>query len=152
MWASVTDTAQDNPCERTGYPAGLPVSSLARSRVFRCAGRSGVFRRRFPNPTRFRCYTQHPRTDPSGQCRDAVPNFEASVRPGLWCISATRPAATRHQTRGHAMNAKTIRLWLRPGLRIKRWVGLFMLALILTSLGAAMVAIWAYRTWDFPEP
>lgn len=50
------------------------------------------------------------------------------------------------------MNARTFRIWLRPGIRVKRWIGLFMLAIILTSLALAMFATWIYRTYTVPEP
>ena len=48
------------------------------------------------------------------------------------------------------MNAQNLRMWLRPGMMIKRWVGLFMLAVILTSLALAMVAAWIYEQFRFP--
>jgi uncharacterized cofD-like protein len=35
-------------------------------------------------------------------------------------------------------------------MRIKRWIGLFMLGIILTSLAMAMAAAQIYRTFDFP--
>lgn len=34
---------------------------------------------------------------------------------------------------------------------IKRWIALFMLAIILTSLSLAMAAAWAYRNYEFPD-
>lgn len=49
------------------------------------------------------------------------------------------------------MNARNLRMWLRPGMMIKRWVGLFMLAVVLTSLALAMVAAWIYAHYDFPD-
>jgi len=48
------------------------------------------------------------------------------------------------------MNARTFRMWLRPGMMIKRWVALFMIAVILTSLALAMFAAWLYVRYDFP--
>lgn len=48
------------------------------------------------------------------------------------------------------MNARTFRMWLRPGMMIKRWVALFMIAVILTSLALAMFAAWLYARYDFP--
>ncbi len=48
------------------------------------------------------------------------------------------------------MNARSFRIWLRPGMRIKRWVALFMLSVILTSLALAMVAAWVYQNYAFP--
>jgi uncharacterized cofD-like protein len=50
------------------------------------------------------------------------------------------------------MNSRTFRIWLRPGMMIKRWIGLFMLAIILTGLALAMFAAWMYRVSAFPEP
>jgi len=50
------------------------------------------------------------------------------------------------------MNSRTFKIWLRPGIRVKRWIALFMLAIILTSLALAMFATWIYRNYDFPEP
>lgn len=44
-----------------------------------------------------------------------------------------------------------MRLWLRPGIRIKRWLMLLMLAIVLVSLALAMLATWVYRTFDFPD-
>jgi uncharacterized cofD-like protein len=49
------------------------------------------------------------------------------------------------------MKSRTFRLWLRPGMMIKRWVALFMLGIILTSLALAMAAAQIYRTYEFPE-
>ncbi|CAN5833205.1 YvcK family protein [soil metagenome] len=49
------------------------------------------------------------------------------------------------------MKSRTFRIWLRPGLMIKRWIALFMLAIILTSLALAMGAAWIYRNFDFPD-
>jgi uncharacterized cofD-like protein len=49
------------------------------------------------------------------------------------------------------MKAQTLKLWLRPGMKIKRWVGVFMLGIILTSLALAMAAAWVYREYDFPR-
>lgn len=48
------------------------------------------------------------------------------------------------------MNRRTWRTWLRPGMLIKRWVALFMLSMILTSLGLAMGLAWIYRNYAFP--
>ncbi len=36
-------------------------------------------------------------------------------------------------------------------MRIKRWVGLFMAAVILSSLALAMFAAWVYQSYKFPE-
>lgn len=49
------------------------------------------------------------------------------------------------------MKSRTLRIWLRPGLMIKRWIALFMLAIILTSLALAMGAAWIYRNFAFPD-
>ena len=49
------------------------------------------------------------------------------------------------------MKARNVRIWLRPGMMIKRWVGLFMLSVILTSLALAMPAAWVYRNYAFPH-
>ncbi len=49
------------------------------------------------------------------------------------------------------MNRRTLRMWLRPGMRIKRWVALFMLAIILTSLALAMAAEWVYENYSVPS-
>jgi uncharacterized cofD-like protein len=43
------------------------------------------------------------------------------------------------------------RTWLRPGMLIKRWVALFMLGMVLTSLAMAMALVYAYRYVAFPE-
>ena len=50
----------------------------------------------------------------------------------------------------HHMNSRTFRMWLRPGMRIKRWIALFMLAVILTSLALAMGAAWIYEHYSVP--
>ena len=39
---------------------------------------------------------------------------------------------------------------LRPGMRIKRWVGLFLLGTVLTGLAIAMGLVYAYRYFPFP--
>ena len=49
------------------------------------------------------------------------------------------------------MNSRTFRIWLRPGIGIKRWVGLFMFAVILSGLAIAMFSAWIYRNYDFPD-
>jgi uncharacterized cofD-like protein len=49
------------------------------------------------------------------------------------------------------MNSRALKIWLRPGMMIKRWIILFMLAVILTSLALAMAAAWAYRNYAFPD-
>jgi len=42
-------------------------------------------------------------------------------------------------------------MWLRPGMMIKRWVVLFMVATILTSLALAMGLAWVYENYNFPK-
>ena len=49
------------------------------------------------------------------------------------------------------MNSRTLRMWLRPGMMIKRWVALFMVATILTSLALAMGLAWIYEHYNFPK-
>ena len=49
------------------------------------------------------------------------------------------------------MKAQTFKLWLRPGIHIKRWIAVFMFGIILTSLALAMAAAWVYKEYDFPK-
>ncbi|MGI8405276.1 MAG: gluconeogenesis factor YvcK family protein [Thermomicrobiales bacterium] len=49
------------------------------------------------------------------------------------------------------MNSKTLKMWLRPGMKVKRWFVLFIFAMVLCSLALAMLAAWVYRHYDFPE-
>lgn len=42
------------------------------------------------------------------------------------------------------------RTWLRPGMLIKRWVGLLILSITLISLALAMALAWLYRNVAFP--
>lgn len=42
------------------------------------------------------------------------------------------------------------RTWLRPGMLIKRWVGLLVLSVTLMGLGLAMALAWLYRNVQFP--
>lgn len=49
------------------------------------------------------------------------------------------------------MKSGTLKLWLRPGMNVKRWIALFMFAMILCSLALAMLAAWIYRHYAFPE-
>ena len=49
------------------------------------------------------------------------------------------------------MNSRTLRMWLRPGMMIKRWVALFMIAVIMTSLALAMGLAWVYENYNFPK-
>ncbi|MBA2469470.1 MAG: YvcK family protein [Chloroflexia bacterium] len=48
------------------------------------------------------------------------------------------------------MNRRTLRMWLRPGMKIKRWMALFMFAIVLTSLALAMGAAWIYDNYSVP--
>ena len=48
------------------------------------------------------------------------------------------------------MDRRTWKTWLRPGMLIKRWIALFMLSMVLTSLGLAMGLASIYRNYDFP--
>lgn len=43
------------------------------------------------------------------------------------------------------------RTWLRPGMLIKRWVGLLVLSVTLMGLGLAMALAWLYRNVAFPS-
>ena len=43
-----------------------------------------------------------------------------------------------------------MRKWLRPGLRVKRYLILLVLGTTLTSLAIAMALATAYRNFDFP--
>ena len=49
------------------------------------------------------------------------------------------------------MNSRTLRMWLKPGMQVKRWLALFVLALIVVSLGLAMGAAWLYDNFNFPK-
>jgi len=49
------------------------------------------------------------------------------------------------------MDLRSWRTWLRPGMLIKRWVLLFMLSVVLTSLALAMGLAWLYRNYAFPH-
>ena len=40
---------------------------------------------------------------------------------------------------------------MRPGMKIKRWIGLFMLAMTVTALALAMGAKWIYDHYSFPN-
>lgn len=50
------------------------------------------------------------------------------------------------------MDLRSWRVWLRPGMLIKRWVVLFMASVVLCSLGLAMGLAYLYRNYDFPSP
>ena len=49
------------------------------------------------------------------------------------------------------MNARNLRMWLKPGMQVKRWLALFTIALIIISLGLAMGAAWIYNNFNFPK-
>lgn len=42
-------------------------------------------------------------------------------------------------------------MWLTPGIHVKRWLLLFLAALIVISLGLAMGATWLYNNFNFPK-
>ncbi|MGN6483407.1 MAG: gluconeogenesis factor YvcK family protein, partial [Thermomicrobiales bacterium] len=48
------------------------------------------------------------------------------------------------------MKSASLRIWLRPGLGIKRWIVLGILCMITISLALAMFAAWIYRNYDVP--
>ncbi|MEX2426264.1 MAG: uridine diphosphate-N-acetylglucosamine-binding protein YvcK [Thermomicrobiaceae bacterium] len=43
-----------------------------------------------------------------------------------------------------------LRMWLRPGMAIKRWIIALLIGLVLTSLAIAMALAWIYRNYEFP--
>ncbi len=43
-----------------------------------------------------------------------------------------------------------LRMWLRPGMAIKRWIAALLLGLVLTSLAIAMALAWFYRNYEVP--
>lgn len=49
------------------------------------------------------------------------------------------------------MNARNLRMWLKPGMQVKRWLALLILGLIVLSLGLAMGAAWLYNNFNFPK-
>ena len=42
------------------------------------------------------------------------------------------------------MNSRTLRLWLRPGMMVKRWIALFIVGTIITSLALGVGFAWVY--------
>jgi uncharacterized cofD-like protein len=42
-------------------------------------------------------------------------------------------------------------MWLRPGMKIKRWMALVVLSTVLISLALAMAAAWVYDTYTVPS-
>jgi len=49
------------------------------------------------------------------------------------------------------MEHNSLRMWLRPGMKIKRWIALFMVAITITSLALAMGAAWVYEHYRVPS-
>jgi uncharacterized cofD-like protein len=43
-----------------------------------------------------------------------------------------------------------LRMWLRPGMSVKRWIAALLVGLVMSSLAIAMALAWAYRNYDFP--
>jgi 2-phospho-L-lactate transferase/gluconeogenesis factor (CofD/UPF0052 family) len=43
------------------------------------------------------------------------------------------------------------RVWLRPGMLIKRWIGLLIVSVCLVGLALAMGLAWIYREYSFPH-
>lgn len=48
--------------------------------------------------------------------------------------------------------SRSWRMWLRPGMHVKRWAALFLLGTVLTGLAIAMALVYSYRYTPFPEP
>ncbi|MFT4036603.1 MAG: YvcK family protein [Thermomicrobiales bacterium] len=44
------------------------------------------------------------------------------------------------------------RLWVRPGMHVKRWAALFLFGTILSGLSVAMAIVYSYRYVPVPEP
>lgn len=49
------------------------------------------------------------------------------------------------------MDLSSWRMWLRPGMLIKRWMILFLFSVIMVGLAIAMGLAWLYRNVDFPQ-
>jgi uncharacterized cofD-like protein len=49
------------------------------------------------------------------------------------------------------MKNTTIRMWLRPGMQVKRWIALCMVAVVLASLAFAMGLAWLYENYKVPS-
>lgn len=49
------------------------------------------------------------------------------------------------------MNTRNLRMWLTPGMKVKRWLALFVFAIVIISLGLAMGATWIYNNFNFPK-
>ncbi|HLT20845.1 MAG TPA: uridine diphosphate-N-acetylglucosamine-binding protein YvcK [Thermomicrobiales bacterium] len=43
------------------------------------------------------------------------------------------------------------RIWLRPGMRVKRWILILFAGVLLTSLSTAMALAWLYRNYTVPD-
>jgi uncharacterized cofD-like protein len=43
------------------------------------------------------------------------------------------------------------RTWLRPGMHVKRWAGLFLFGMVLTGLSVAMALVYSYRYVPIPQ-
>ena len=50
------------------------------------------------------------------------------------------------------MDLSSWRMWLRPGMLVKRWLILFLVSVVLVGLAIAMGLAWLYRNVDFPRP
>ena len=46
------------------------------------------------------------------------------------------------------MNSRTLRMWLRPGMMVKRWIALFIVATVITSLALGTGFAWIYGHYD----
>ena len=49
------------------------------------------------------------------------------------------------------MSQTSWRVWLRPGMFIKRWVLLFLVSVVVVGLAIAMGLAWVYRNVNFPD-
>lgn len=50
------------------------------------------------------------------------------------------------------MDQKSWRVWLRPGMLVKRWMILFLISVVVMGLAIAMGMAWIYRNVEFPDP
>jgi len=50
------------------------------------------------------------------------------------------------------MDLRSWRVWLRPGMLVKRWMILFLISVIAIGLAIAMALAWIYRNVNFPQP
>lgn len=60
--------------------------------------------------------------------------------------------STDGEGRGVVAVSRNWRRWMRPGMHVKRWAGLFLLGTVLTGLAIAMALVYSYRYTPFPEP